>query len=34
MRLLAALRFALENEEKDPALQDSLFRFTAPPDVE
>jgi outer membrane lipoprotein carrier protein len=28
------LRFAFENEKKDPALQDSLFRFTPPPGVE
>jgi outer membrane lipoprotein carrier protein len=30
----SALRFAFENEKKDPALQDSLFRFTPPPGVE
>jgi outer membrane lipoprotein-sorting protein len=28
------LRFAFENEKKDPALQDSLFHFTPPPGVE
>ena len=30
----SVLRFAFENEKKDPALQDSLFRFTPPPGVE
>ena len=30
----SALRFAFENEKKDPALQDSLFRFTPPPGAE
>jgi outer membrane lipoprotein carrier protein len=30
----SVLRFTFENEKKDPALQDSLFRFTPPPGVE
>ena len=30
----SVLRFAFENEKKDPALQDSLFRFAPPPGVE
>jgi len=30
----SVLRFAFENEKKDPPLQDSLFRFTPPPGVE
>jgi outer membrane lipoprotein carrier protein len=30
----SVLRFAFENEKKDPALQDSLFHFTPPPGVE
>jgi outer membrane lipoprotein carrier protein len=30
----SVLRFAFENEKKDPTLQDSLFHFTPPPGVE
>jgi len=30
----SVLRFAFENEKKDPALHDSLFRFAPPPGVE
>lgn len=30
----SVLRFAFENEKKDPSLQDSLFRFIPPPGVE
>ena len=30
----SVLRFAFENEKKDPAIQDALFRFTPPPGAE
>ncbi|MDP8989284.1 MAG: outer membrane lipoprotein carrier protein LolA [Acidobacteriota bacterium] len=30
----SVLRFTFENEKKDPALQDALFRFTPPPGAE
>jgi len=30
----SVLRFAFENEKKDPAIQDAMFRFTPPPGAE
>jgi len=30
----SVLRFTFENEKKDPALQDAMFRFTPPPGAE
>ena len=30
----SVLRFTFENEKKDPAIQDAMFRFTPPPGAE
>ena len=30
----SVLRFSFENEKKDPAIQDAMFRFTPPPGAE